>query len=51
MGGVDDGGGIVDGKAKEPMRKMVAEWLVEIYSNMPRDIGKNLWKKAGFKWF
>ena len=30
MGEVDDGGGVVDGKAKDPMHKMVAEWLVEV---------------------
>jgi hypothetical protein len=33
------GEGIVDGKAKELTRKMVAEWLVDIYNNVPKEIG------------
>ncbi len=50
MGGVDDGGGIINGKAKEPMHKMVAKWHVEV-SNMLGEIERNPWKIAGFEWF
>ena len=44
------GEGIVDGKAKELTRKMVAEWLVDIYNNVPKEIGQNAWKKPDFDW-
>jgi hypothetical protein len=38
MGAVDDGRrGGVDTKAREPSRQMVAEWLVDVYSNRPVD--------------
>jgi hypothetical protein len=30
-----EGDGIVNGAAKEPSRKLVAEWLVDIYNNIP----------------
>ena len=43
--------GIVNGKAKEPTRKMVAEWMVDINENIPEMIGMNAWKKEGFEWF
>ena len=46
-----EGEGIVDGKAKEPTRKIVAEWLVDIYTNIPEEMGKNAWKKMDFEWF
>jgi hypothetical protein len=46
-----EGEGIVNGKAREPTRKMVANWLMAVYSNLPVEIGKNSWKKAGFEWF
>jgi hypothetical protein len=45
-----EGGGIINGKAKEPTHKMVADWIMEVYSKMPVEIGKNSWKKAGFEW-
>ena len=46
-----DGEGIIDGIAKEPTRKMVAEWLEEVYSTMPEVIGRSAWMKMGFEWF
>jgi hypothetical protein len=27
------------------------EWLIDVYTNIPEDIGKNAWKKMGFEWF
>ena len=46
-----EGGGIIDGPAKEPSRKQVAEWLVDAYTNIPDQVGKNAWLKTGYKWF
>ena len=46
-----EGSGIVDGAAKEPSRKLVAEWIVEVYSSVPQEIGRNAWMKKGFEWF
>jgi hypothetical protein len=46
-----DGGGIVDGRAKKPSRKQVAEWLVDAYTNIPEDVGRNAWLKTNFAWF
>jgi hypothetical protein len=52
MGGVDvDGDGIVNGQAKEPSRKMVADWLMEVYNNIPETIGINARKKVRYEWF
>jgi hypothetical protein len=45
-----DGEGIVAGQAKEPSRKLIAEWLVEIYTNIPEGMGQNAWKKRGYEW-
>jgi hypothetical protein len=46
-----DGEGIVDGVAKEPYRKVVAEWLVETYTTMPETIWRNAWMNNVFEWF
>jgi len=46
-----DGEGIVNGEAKEPSHKMVAEWVVDVYENIPAMIGMNAWKKEEFEWF
>ena len=46
-----EGDGIVNGAAKEPSRKLVAEWLVEVYSSLPAQTVRNAWMKTGFKWF
>jgi hypothetical protein len=45
-----EGGGIADGTSKEPTRKMVAEWLVEVYNSLPDGMVRNSWKKTGFEW-
>ena len=45
-----EGDGIVDGVAKEPSRKLVAEWVVEVYNSIPEEIGQNSWKRKGYKW-
>ena len=31
--------------------KVVAEWLIDVYENIPEMIGMNAWKKEGYKWF
>jgi len=46
-----EGEGVVNGKAKEPTCKIVSEWLLDVYTNIPEDIGKNAWKKMDFEWF
>jgi hypothetical protein len=46
-----DGGGIVDQSAKEPSRKMVAEWLIDVCRKMPAVIGRNAWRKEVYEWF
>ena len=45
-----EGDGIVDGVAKEPSRKMVAEWVDQVYESIPEEIGQNTWKKQGYEW-
>jgi hypothetical protein len=45
-----EGDGIVDGVAKEPSRKLVAEWVVEVYNSIPEEIGQNSWKRKGYEW-
>ena len=46
-----DGEGIVNGIAKEPSRKMVAEWLLDVYKGIPHETGRNAWMKKGYEWF
>ena len=47
-----DGLGIVDGTAKEPSRKLVVEWIIEVNASIPPQIGRNAWiMKKGFEWF
>mgnify|MGYP006214242181 CR=1 FL=1 len=46
-----EGDGIIHRAAKEPSRKLVAEWLVEVYSSLPAQTVRNAWMKTGFKWF
>ena len=45
-----EGDGIVDGVAKEPSRKMVVEWVVQVYDSIPEEIGQNAWKKHRYEW-
>ncbi len=46
-----DGGGNVDGVAKEPTWKLVAEWIIGTYLNISVDAGKNAWEKMRYEWF
>ena len=46
-----DGDGLVNGVAKEPSRKMVAEWLFDVYKNIPGQTARTAWMKKGYKWF
>ena len=46
-----EGEGIVDGAAKESSRKLVAEWVLEVYNNVPAHIARNAWMKRGHEWF
>ncbi len=39
-----DGGGIIDGVAKEPTRKLVAKWIIGAYKIISEKTGKNAWK-------
>jgi hypothetical protein len=45
-----EGKGIVDGVAKEPSRKLRAEWIVEVYGGIPEEVGQNAWKRTGYEW-
>jgi hypothetical protein len=46
-----DGDGLVNGTAKEPTRKIVAEWVLEAYNSIPNQTAKNAWLKEEFEWF
>lgn len=46
-----DGDGLVNGAAKEPTRKIVAEWVLEAYNSIPNQTAKNAWLKKEFEWF
>ena len=43
--------GIVDGAAMEPPRKLVAEWVLDVYNNFPVQTARNAWMKKEFEWF
>ena len=45
-----EGEGIVDSVAKEPSRKLVAEWIVQVYEDIPEEIGQNARKRRGYEW-
>ena len=44
-----EGDEMTAGVAKEPTRKLLAEWIVEAYKNVSKEVGRNVWKKKGFK--
>ena len=46
-----EGDGIVNGVAKEPSRKQVVEWLLDVCNNIPKETGRNAWRKKGYEWF
>ena len=43
--------GIVHGRAKEPSHKQVAEWLVNAYTSILEQVGRNAWMMTGYAWF
>jgi hypothetical protein len=45
------GDGIVNGIAKEPMRQLVAEWVVDVYMKLPAQTVQYAWMKSGFERF
>jgi len=45
-----EGAGFVDGAAKEPLQKLVAEWLVDVSTSIPGQTIRNAWMKTGFEW-
>jgi hypothetical protein len=45
-----DGKGIVDGAAKKLSRKLVAEWVLDVYNNFPAQTARNAWMKQGYEW-
>ncbi len=45
------GYGIVDDVTKEPSPKLVVEWLIDVYINLPGQTVRNAWMKKRFKWF
>ena len=46
-----DGAGIVNRVANEPSQNQVAEWLLDVYNNILREMGRNAWGKKGYEWF
>ena len=46
-----DGDGLVSGVAKEPSRKMGAEWILEVYNHILGQTARNAWMKKGYEWF
>jgi len=49
--GMLEGDGSVNGVAKEPSQKQVAEWLLDVFNNFARETGRNAWRKKGYEWF
>ena len=46
-----EGEGIVVVTVKEPSWRLVVKGLVDVYTSIPGQAVRNLWMKAGFKWF
>jgi hypothetical protein len=42
-----EGEGIKDGAAKELSRKLLAEWVLDVYTNFPAQTLRNAWMKKG----
>jgi hypothetical protein len=40
-----EGEGIVDRKAMEPSRNILAEWVVDVYNKISIAMGRNAWNK------
>ena len=46
-----DGDGLVNSVAKEPSKKLVVEWILEVYNNIPGQTARNAWMKKCYEWF
>jgi hypothetical protein len=46
-----DGEGMVNGAAKEPTQKIMAEWVLEVYNTIPSQTARNTWMKKDYEWF
>jgi hypothetical protein len=46
-----EGDGIVNSVAKEPSRRLVAEWILDVYKNIPCQTARNARMKSGYEWF
>ena len=46
-----EGDGLVNGAAKEPTQKLVAEWVWVAYNSIPNQTANNAWLKKDFEWF
>ena len=46
-----EGEGIINGVANKPTRKLVAEWVVSVYSSVQPKTVRNTWTKKRYKWF
>ena len=46
-----DGEGMVNGAAKEPTQKIMAEWVLEVYNTIPGQTARNAWMKKDYEWF
>ena len=45
-----DGAGVVNGIAKEPPCKQVAEWLLEVYTMMPEKKREERMEEEWYEW-
>ena len=41
-----EGDGIVDYAAKEPSRRLVTKWILDVYKNIPGQTARNAWMKV-----
>ena len=46
-----EGDRIANGVAKEPPRRLIAEWLIDVYLHTPAQTVRNAWMKTGYEWF
>jgi hypothetical protein len=42
---------IVNNIATEPSCQQVTNWLVDTYTSIPTNVGRNAWMKSGYAWF
>ena len=46
-----EGEGITNGAVKDPSRKLVAKWVLDVYNNFPMKTARNAWLKKGLNDF